>query len=255
VWCSGEVASARFVWKQAVIALGAIAVVAALVAAVARFSSRLGPSLPSLLPSTARERERARRLDDAVERLRTLQVESAALMPDEARGVYIGLRRDALERLRGDVRPAPGAPPGHVLLQEVLPNGAVVAYLISERLGRVAQVQFLSRLTDLGRLVPHYEALRARYGEPVGFVECPESTESAATRRILWVGREVTVMEAVLLQPGSASLTLAIAGNGDIAAALRRLGCRPVDRDAGSPWPVARTVGGERFPIQAPSAR
>ena len=242
--------------KQLAIALGAALAVAALVLAIARFSSRAAPPAPSLLPPTPRDRERARRLDVAVERLRTLQTESAALMPDDARGVYIGLRREELERLRPGARPAPGSLPGHALLQEVLPNGGVAAYLISERLGRVAQVQFLSRLPDVARLGAHYESLRARYGEPAGFVECPESAESAATRRILWIARETTVMEAVLVHAnGGASLTLAVAGNADVAAAVRRQGCRPVDRDAGAPWPVAGALRGERVPVRAPPSR
>ena len=241
--------------KQLALALCAILAVAALVAVLVRASSRAGAPAPSLLPATPAARARARRLDTAVERLRTLQLESASLMPDTARGVYIGLRRDELQRVRPGARPAPGGLEGHRLLQEVLPNGGVVAYLISERLDRVAQVQFLSRLPDVAGLAAHYESLRARYGEPAGFVECPESPESAATRRIVWIQREVTVMEAILIHPGGVGLTLAVAGNAEVAAAVRRQRCRPVAREAVASWPIARVLRGERVPVAAPAGR
>lgn len=241
--------------KQLALALCAILAVAALVAAIVRVSSRAAAPAPSLLPATPAARDRARRLDTAVERLRTLQLESASLMPDEVRGVYIGLRRDELLRARPAARPAPGGVEGHALLQEVLPNGGVVAYLVSERLERVAQVQFLSRLPDASRLSAHYEALRARYGEPAGFIECPEGPESAATRRVVWIHREVTVMEAILLHPGGVGLTLAVAGNAEVAAAVRRQRCRPVAREATASWPIARELRGERVPVRAPAGR
>ena len=125
----------------------------------------------------------------------------------------------------------------------------MVAYLLSERLQRVAQVQFLSRLADPAGLPAHYDALRARYGDPAGFIECPETAESAATRRILWIGRETTVMESILVHSGGVGLTLAVAANTDVAAAVRRQGCRPVPRESIAAWPVARNLRGERVPV------
>lgn len=186
----------------------------------------------------------------AVERLRTLQVESASRMPDDVPGVFIGLRRDELLRLRPHAREAPGGPPRHALFQEVLENGAVVAYLVATSLDRVAQVQFLSRLPDASRLVDHYGALRARYGEPTGFMDCPQNGDTSPTRRILWIGRECTVMEAVLAHPGGVSLTLAVAGNQEVAGALRAQGCRQVTRERFGDWPVATELRGERFPVR-----
>ncbi len=235
--------------KPIALALAAVLAVVALVAAVVRVSSHHVSPAPSLLPASPRERSRAREVDVAVERLRTLQLESAALMPDDARGVFIGLRRDELARAHPTAQPSPSGIPGHVLLQEVRPSGAVVAYLLSERLQRVAQVQFLSRLPDPSGLPAHYESLRARYGDPAGFIECPETAETAATRRILWIGRETTVMEAILVHAGGVGLTLAVAANTDVAAAVRRQGCRPVPRESTAEWPIARSLRGERVPV------
>jgi len=234
--------------------LCAIAAVAALVAAVVRATAP-PPSPTAPPPATPASRERARRLDTAVARLRTLQLESAELMPDEVRGVFIGLRRDELLGARPGARPAPGGVEGHTLLQEVLPSGGVVVYLVSTRLDRVAQVQFLSRLTDVSRLGAHYEALRARYGEPAGFLECPESESSAATRRVVWIRRETTVMEAILVTPAGVGLTLAVAGNAEVASAVRTQRCRPVTREGLASWPIARSLRGERVPVPAPAGR
>jgi hypothetical protein len=234
--------------------LCAIAAVVAVIGAVVRATTPAPGSNPPLAPTTAASREQTRRLDTAVERLRTLQLESAELMPDEVRGVFIGLRRDELLGLRPGARPAPGGIVGHSLVQEVLPSGAVVAYLISQRLERVAQVQFLSRMTDVSRLGAHYEGLRARYGEPAGFLECPESQESAPTRRIVWIRRETTVMEAILIHSGGVGLTLAVAGNQEVASAVRRQRCRPIAREALAAWPIARSLRGERVPVSAPAS-
>lgn len=235
--------------------LCAIAAVAALVAAVVRASTPAPSSAPPSAPLTPAARARARRVETAVERLRTLQLESAELMPDDVRGVYIGLRRDELLGARPNARPAPGGVEGHTLLQEVLPSGGVVVYLVSQRLDRVAQVQFLSRLTDVSRLGAHYEALRARYGEPAGFLECPESEASAATRRVVWIRRETTVMEAILVTPAGVGLTLAVAGSPEVAGAVRAQRCRPVTSEGLASWPIARTLRGERVPVPAPAGR
>ncbi len=237
-------------WKQLLIvaaSLGAVGLAVYLLAARA-------PSAPSgaLRPATPAERAQSLPREQAAERLRTLQVESASRMPDDVRGVHLGLSRIELARLRPQAQQGRGAMPGQVVYQEALANGAVVAYLISARIDRVAQVQFLSRLRDPALLVEHYRALRTRYGEPSFFFDCPRNGDTAPTRRIVWLGREVAVMEAVLAHPGGVSLTLAVAGNSDVLGAMRANGCAPVTRERFADWPIASEVRGERVPVPAP---
>ncbi len=234
--------------KQVLIAIAALAAVALVVWLVASRAPSEGPR--GLPVRTAAERARELPRDVAAERLRTLQVESASLMPDDARGVYLGLSRTELLRLRPRAQQGRGAPPGQVLYQEVLANGAVAAYLVATSIDRVAQVQFLSRLADPSRVGDHLRAVRGRYGDPTGLFDCPREGDTAPTRRILWVGREVTVMEAVLAHPGGVSLTLALAGNADVMGNMRRNGCRPVTRQSLEDWPVATELRGERVPVQ-----
>lgn len=236
--------------KQLLVVVMAVCAVALVVWGLAK--SAPAPPPPNLPLRTPEERARAIPRDQAVERLRMLQRESASLMPDDVRGVFLGLSRAELLRLRPNAVQGRGAPPGQVLYQEALANGAVIAYLIAVRLDRVAQVQFLSRLPDPTRLVDHYRALRDRYGDPTVFFDCPRNGDTAPTRRIVWTGREVAVMEAVLAHPGGVSLTLAIAGNADIAGAMRSNGCAPVTRDRFADWPVATELRGERVPVPRP---
>ena len=60
-------------------------------------------------------------------------------------------------------------------------------------------------------------------------------------------------MEAVLVHAnGGASLTLAVAGNADVAPPPCAARVLPfVDRDAGAPWPVAGALRGRRVPVRA----
>lgn len=239
-------------WKQVLLLVVALVGVGVFVWLLsARVSGGVTPSTSTPRRPVTRPPSPAR--DHVLERLRTLQVESAERMPDDLRGVYIGLRRDDLLRIRPAAQAAQGAPEGHQLYQEVLGNGTVVAYLVATRIDRVAQVQFLSRLPQPQALVEHYRRLHDRYGDPAGFVDCPQSAASAPTRRIIWPGREVTVMEAILAYQGSISLTLAIAGNAEVAVALRRLGCRAVERGDAGEWPVASELHGERVPVPRPA--
>ncbi len=236
--------------KRALFAVAALAAVSLVVWLLARGA----PSNPPANAPARSPEERAREVprDQAVERLRLLQRESASLMPDDVRGVFIGLSRAELTRLRPSAAQGRGAPPGQTLYHEALGNGAVVAYLIATRLDRVAQVQFLSRLPDPARLVDHYAALRDRYGDPTAFFDCPRNGDTAPTRRIVWASREAAVMEAVLAHPGGVSLTLAVAGKSDIAGAMRSNGCVPVTRERFADWPVATELRGERVPVPRP---
>lgn len=236
--------------NRALVAVAALAAVALVVWLLARGTSADPPSNMPVRSAVERAREVPR--EEAVERLRLLQRESASLMPDDVRGVFIGLSRAELTRLRPSAVQGRGAAPGQTLYQEALGNGAVVAYLIATRLDRVAQVQFLSRLADPTRLVDHYRALRDRYGDPTAFFDCPRNGDTAPTRRIVWASREVAVMEAVLAHPGGVSLTLAVAGKRDIAGAMRSNGCVPVTRERFAEWPVATELRGERVPVPQP---
>jgi hypothetical protein len=205
-------------------------------------SRSVTPTPPVRAPAPSREQ--------AANRLRVLQQESATLMPDDVRGVFIGLRGSELTTLRPSAHQSRGAPDGHTLYQESLSNSVVVAYLLSARLDRVAQVQFLARIRDPQQLLARFRSLRAKYGPPTGLFDCPRSLESAPTRRILWVGREVTVMEAILVQATEFSLTLAIAGNMEVGRSLQRQQCTPVTERTLADWPIATELRGERVPIQ-----
>lgn len=237
-------------WKQWLILVASVAGVAALVWLVAMRAPSVAPPPPPPVARTSPAGGPQRLAETAAERLRVLQVESASLMPDDVRGVFIGLRREELLQLRPAARPERGAPEGYALYQEVLANQSAVAYLVSHRLGRVAQVQFLSRVEDAARLTSHFAALHRRYGDPTAFFDCPASGDTAPTRRIVWRGREVTVMEAVLAHPRGVSLTLAVAGNGEVLSALRSGGCQPVTRERFADWPVATELRGERVPVR-----
>ncbi len=236
--------------KQLLVAVASIAAVAMVVWLVASRAPTDPP--PPITRPPAEERARELPREQAAERLRTMQRESASLMPDDVRGVFLGLSRTELTRMRPAAVQGMGAPPGQTLYQEALPNGAVVAYLVATRIDRVAQVQFLSRLPDPARLVDHFRALRGRYGDPTLFFDCPRNGDTAPTRRIVWVGREITVMEAVLAHPGGVSLTLAVAANADIAGAMRSNRCVPVTRERFADWPIATELRGERVPVPRP---
>lgn len=237
-------------WKQLGVALAAVCAVAAVVWVMAT----RGPSGPS--PDAPRrttvERAQPASRDAVRERLRTLQIESASRMPDDVRGVFLGVSRAELLRTRPRAVQGRGAPPGQVLYQEPLGNGSVVAYLVATSLDRVAQVQFLSRLREASQLVDHYRALRDRYGDPTIFLDCPANGDVAPTRRIVWLGREAAVMEAVLVHAGGVSLTLVVAGNDDVAGSMRSNRCRPVSRQTFADWPIAGELRGPREPVPAP---
>lgn len=236
--------------KQLLVAVAAIAAVALVVWLVASRAPSDAP--PPITRPSAEVRARDLPREQAIERVRTMQRESASLMPDDVRGVYLGLSRAELLRLRPSAVQGMGAPPGQTLYQEALGNGAVVAWLVATRIDRVAQVQFLSRLPDPSRIIDHYRALRERYGDPTLFFDCPRNGDTAPTRRIVWVGHEVTVMEAVLAHPGGVSLTLAVAANADIAGAMRSNRCVPVTRESFADWPIATELRGERVPVPRP---
>jgi hypothetical protein len=107
-------------------------------------------------------------------------------------------------------------------------------------------VQVLSRLVDVASLRGHFEALRARYGDPTGFWDCPEREDASPVRRITWRGEHATLMEAILVYGGRASVTLVVSANEDVARALAASACTPVTSETLARWPVARVLRGER---------
>jgi hypothetical protein len=111
------------------------------------------------------------------------------------------------------------------------------------------KLQTLSRLDEVAALRGHFEALRARYGDPTGFWDCPEREDASAVRRITWRGERVTVMEAILVYGRGASVTLVVSANEDVARALAASACEPVTAATLADWPVARVLRGERVEV------
>lgn len=225
------------VWLKPLLA---IACIAALVGGVAWWSARPEPAPP---PRPREEVARAQARDA----LQAIAEDSARLMPGEFRGVWIGMDREALLRARRGARPVTRG--GVSAFEEDTPDGAQVIWRMSPTAAVLTQAQFLSRLDNADQMLPHFAAMRARYGEPTGFWDCPESPDVAPIRRITWRGEHATVMEAVLVYRGGVSLTLVVAATDDVARALRRSACHPVTRETAAAWPVARELRGEQIPI------
>jgi hypothetical protein len=166
-------------------------------------------------------------------------------MPPGFEGVYLAMPVDLLRRQRSRVQPARGLA---TALEETTDAGARVVYLTAPP-GVVTQVQFLSRLSSAEELLPHFRALRGRYGEPTGFWDCPEAPDRSPVRRITWRGAEASVMEAILVYDNRVSVTLVVAATGDVASALARSACRPVTPETLDAWPVARELRGRQTPL------
>ncbi len=219
--------------------LGAAAV-AALVALLAwRTSSGDGPSTA---PTTAARS----RTSIAREALQGIAAESTRWMPDDLRGAYLGMPLAELRSLRAGLHPARGAQAEAPLWEETLASGARVIAHVAPRLDVLVKVQVLSRLDDVAALRGHFEALRARYGEPTGFWDCPERADASPVRRITWRGEHASLMEAILVYGGRASVTLVVSANEDVARALAASACTPVTSETLARWPVARVLRGER---------
>lgn len=173
---------------------------------------------------------------------------SQALMPEGFENVHVGMGVGALREARPQVRL--GRPTGRSeVWEETTPAGARVVYLAATSVGVVTQVQFLSRLDSLAELLPHFQALRRRYGEPTGFWDCPEQPDASPIRRITWRREGASVMEAMLVYSGGVAVTLVITATGDIPAALARSRCTPITPETLSQWPIATELRGERIPF------
>jgi hypothetical protein len=221
-----------------------LALVAALVGLIAWRAASADPPTPISRPSPA-----AARAAEARVALEGIAAESARWMPDPLRGVYLGMTVDALRAARPAVHPGRGARPDAPLWEETLSNGARVVVHAAARPEVVVKVQVLSRLDGVASLRGHFEALRARYGNPTGFWDCPEREDSSPVRRITWRGERVSLMEAILVYGGGASVTLVVSANDDVARALAASACTPVTQETLARWPVARVLRGERVEV------
>ncbi len=216
------------------------ALVAALVALLAWRTS--SGDAPPHAPITAAPSRRS----VARDALQGIAAESTRWMPDDLRGLYLGMPLAELRNLRADLHPARGAQPEAPLWEETLGTGARVIAHVAPRLDVLVKVQVLSRLDDVAALRGHFEALRARYGEPTGFWDCPERADASPVRRITWRGEHASLMEAILVYGGRASVTLVVSANEDVARALSASACIPVTAETLARWPVARVLRGER---------
>jgi hypothetical protein len=187
----------------------------------------------------------------ATDELRRIGEASRALMPEGYEGVYLTMPLAELQRTRPQARRNPDLrrDDGLEVWEEDDVSGARVMYLVSAGVGRLAQVQFASRLGAVEELRPHFEAMAHRYGRPTGMWDCPETDEAPPVRRITWRREAASVMEAVLIYGRSIGLTLIVAGNGDIGNALNRSRCHPVERGQEDRFPVAQRLRGEQRPF------
>lgn len=181
--------------------------------------------------------------------LQGIAAESARWMPDELRGVYLGMSLDALRAARPAMREGRGSRADAPLWEEVLDQGARVVAQVAPRPQVLVKVQVLSRLDDVTALRGHFEAMRARYGDPTGFWDCPERADASPVRRITWRGERVSLMEAILVYGGGASVTLVVSANEDVARALGASECTPVTPETLARWPVARVLRGEQVEV------
>lgn len=221
--------------------IAALAIIAALVGGVAWLTSRDAPA-----PAREDPTNRTRRL--ARDELQSLAEDSARLMPEGINRVWLGMGTELLRRARPRARVAEGAPEGTTLYEETLENGARAVWFVSSRLGVLTKAQFLSRLEGVAALRGHFDALRARYGEPTGFWDCPGADDRAPLRRITWRGVRASVMEAILVYRGGVSVTLVVSPSSDVAGALAQSRCAPVTRETLGQWPIAEELRGRRIP-------
>jgi hypothetical protein len=207
-----------------------------------------GTSAPSPLPPRARPSAPSAS-SEARAALQGIAAESARWMPDELRGVYLGMSLASLRAARPAMREGRGSRADAPLWEETLDQGARVVAQVAPRAQVLVKVQVLSRLEDVAALRGHFEAMRARYGDPTGFWDCPERADASPVRRITWRGERVTLTEAILVYGGGASVTLVVSGNDDVARALAASACAPLTPETLARWPVARVLRGERVEV------
>lgn len=224
--------------------LAGLALVALLVGLIV-WGATSAPPAPASRPPGAASAHAA----EARATLEGIAADSARWMPDELRGVYLGMGVDALRAARPAMRDGRDSRADAPLWEETLGSGARVIAHGAPRARVVVKVQMLSRLEDVTSLRGHFEALRARYGDPTGFWDCPERPDASPVRRITWRGAYATLMEAILVYGGGASVTLVVSANADVARALAASACVPVTAETLARWPIARVLRGERVEV------
>jgi hypothetical protein len=172
---------------------------------------------------------------------------SQRLMPDGYTNIFLGMPLPDLRAERRRIqRETEARADGQQVWAEDDPNGARVVYLVSQH-GLLTQVQFMSRIEGTEGLAPHFAALQQKYGRPTGIWDCPETAESSPMRRFTWRREGASMMEAVLIHGQSVSITLVVTPTEDVATALQRSRCAPVQSaEQLERFPVAGELRGER---------
>ena len=170
-----------------------------------------------------------------------LRRESARWMPDELKGVRLGITEEELRKLRPtarpDVRGERPEEPYHWLVESL--GGSEVRFAVSDEAGRLVRIQVLSKLPSLPALQAHLAAMNERYGSVSGLWRCATG-DGLPTLRFTWRGHRVAVADIVLIHPGGVSVTLDVAPDTLVGRSLQLGGCRPATReDLDQPLPVA----------------
>lgn len=152
---------------------------------------------------------------------------SAPYVPAMLQGVVLGQPTAELRRARPGAMPPMRTGSGEPRLEESLPNGAQVVYVL-DRDDRLERIQVLSQVPAEG-VAPHLHAMRDRYGDPQAVLRC--SAQSAAgvpTLRFVWGDERVALQDIFLVHPGGVSVTLYVGAADALAGSLRAGGCVPV---------------------------
>ncbi len=170
-----------------------------------------------------------------------LRRESARWMPDELKGIRLGITEEELRKLRPaarpDVRGERPEEPYHWLIESL--GGSEVRFAVSEEAGRLVRIQVLSKLPSLPALQAHLAAMNERYGSVSGLWRCATG-DGLPTLRFTWRGHRVAVADVVLIHPGGVSVTLDVGPDTLVGRSLQLGGCRPAAReDLDQPLPVA----------------
>ncbi len=186
----------------------------------------------------ARVREEQAQRSRDLDIVRAVRNESETLMPEQLRGLQLGMSRDELTRLRPKVRSSPVRDPKRLYIEEQLENGAQVMYGLDPVSGGLIQVQILSLLPNTAAITPHLGAMSEKYGRPTGVWDCAQTDETLPMRRFTWRKRIAGVMEALLIFRDQVSTTLYIAPNEVLAESLQDGRCSPTPRDRVDNFPV-----------------
>ncbi|MCB9602917.1 MAG: hypothetical protein H6720_21580 [Sandaracinus sp.] len=176
----------------------------------------------------AREQRAERAEEDRNRRWEELGRASAEYVPGMLGEVRLGLTRNALLQARPGATPPMRTGSGEPRLEEALPNGAQVVYVLDRAGERVARVQVLSQIPAEG-VPPHLQAMRDQYGDPQVVLRCSEqSAAGVPTLRFVWGDERVAMQDIFLIHPRGVSVTLYVAGADALADSLRAGGCAPV---------------------------